>query len=445
VRSVPEPHDKWDRLKELLRHEPEFEARYPEAYDLLFEHEAACGVYLPSFGVRVLDNAHQTVAIRRPQLRGVDHEGGFADAYSFQSDGVWGPARIDPRWPHSLRVPAPPGRAEDEIEVTGRFPPMYGGAWISPPDATDMQGLLLAIMSRDELSGRGEEMMSLTDRAVYEYPPVRITDLRLSIDLFEAVGKRGDLQKMLRPLIETLPKPITQESAIRWKRETLKNLTGEPDPWLGSSSWDDVWAVTFVTAAICLLLDLGGPELDSERPLILTNTIVGLADEIRKVTHRLNTSAADLAKIVADRSEGRPKRSDFECLFALSCYRLGWDLRLIAERNNINPFDAKGAQGTKNWRKKVMDIVIRGVNTERRLYPRASDIFEKENDPEVIAKAEKAYRAFVWAMPPNALIKAGEAVRLSTASERGSEVVPAYVQLGACKYHDIEPRPGLNE
>src|SRR5215212_4044402 len=203
--NVPEPPDKWDRLKELLRHEPEFEARYPEAYELLFEHEAACGVYLPSFRVRVLGNAHQAVAICRPELRGVNHEGGFADAYSFQSDGVWGPVRIDPRWPHSLRVPAPPGRAEDDIEVTGRFPPMYVEAWTSPPDATDLQGLLLAIMSRDELSDRGVEMTALTDRGVHDYPPVRITDLRLGVDLFEAVGKREDMQKMLRPLIETLP------------------------------------------------------------------------------------------------------------------------------------------------------------------------------------------------------------------------------------------------
>jgi hypothetical protein len=445
MERVTDSSAKWGRLRELLRHDPEFEARYPEAYELLFEREAACGIYLPSFGVRVLDNAHQSVAIRRQELREVDYEGGFADAYSFQRDGVWGHARIDPRWPHSLRVPAPPGRAEDEIEVTGRFPPMYGQAWMSPPDAQDMQGLLLAIMSRGELSARGAEMASLTDRAVYEYPPVRLTDLRLAADLFDTAGKPTALHKMLRPTIEALPKPITRESVIRWKRETLGALAIESDAWHGNPPWSHVKAVTFIAAAICLFLDLGGPVLNPGKPLVLTDTVVSLANEIHKVTARLNRAAEGLAKMAADRSLGKPKRSDFECLFALSCYRLGWELKLIAERNDIKPFNRHAAEGTKNWRKKVMDVVVRGVEVEKRLYPRASDIFDKENDLEVIAKAGKAYRAFVWAMPPNALAKAGEAVGVNAATEVGSEVIPAYVQLGSCKYCRIPPRPGACE
>ena len=118
MERVPDLADRWDRLKELLRLDPDFQVRNPEAYELLFGQEPTRGVYLPSFGIRVIDNSHQSIAVRRPTLKSVEHEGGFADAYSFQHAGVLGHTGVDPRWPHELRVPAPPDREEQEILVT---------------------------------------------------------------------------------------------------------------------------------------------------------------------------------------------------------------------------------------------------------------------------------------------------------------------------------------
>lgn len=125
---MPELADKWNRLRELLRLDPEFQVRNLEAYKLLFEREPTRGLYLPSFGIRILDNAHQSLTVSRRNLKGVEYKGGFADAFSFQHGGVFGDTGVDPRWPYELRVPALPNREEQEMTVTGRFPPVYSQA-----------------------------------------------------------------------------------------------------------------------------------------------------------------------------------------------------------------------------------------------------------------------------------------------------------------------------
>lgn len=229
----------------------------------------------------------------------------------------------------------------------------------------DLQGILLAILGRDDMSHHGLEGGLLTDRAMYDAPAVRITDLRLAVELF-GDKEITDKRQMLRRIVDTLPKqPLTQASTIQWKRQTLRDLATQSDGSQKALLGREIRAVTFVAAAICLFLDLGGPALEHEKPLSLTRALFSLAEEIRKVMGKLNRSAEALAKIVANRPEGRQKRSDFESLFALSCYRIGYRLRLIAERNDIRPFNARESRGTKNWRRKVMNVVIRGVDIER--------------------------------------------------------------------------------
>jgi hypothetical protein len=107
------PND--NQLKELLRLDPEFQVRNPEAYELLFEQGATSGVYFPSFGMRVLDNSHQSMVVFPRECQGV--EAIVSDAFSFQHAGVIGHTRVDPRWPHALKVPAPPNREEQEMRL----------------------------------------------------------------------------------------------------------------------------------------------------------------------------------------------------------------------------------------------------------------------------------------------------------------------------------------
>jgi hypothetical protein len=90
MEGLPELSEKWDQLKELLRLDPEFQVRNPEAYELLFEQEATRGVYLPSFGIRILDNSHRSMVVFPQERQGV--EAIFSDAFS----SVWGTGSCRP-------------------------------------------------------------------------------------------------------------------------------------------------------------------------------------------------------------------------------------------------------------------------------------------------------------------------------------------------------------
>jgi hypothetical protein len=441
VARAPDIPERWTRLQDLLRRDPEFEARYPEAYNLLFEQEAAAGLYLPSFGVRILDYWPRTLWFR-------------ADVYSMRLPASIASDVRDPLWPHPLRVPALPDHEKPEMEVLGRFPPMYADAWVwfSHPHvvamegerlATHIRGILLAIMGRDEITARGLGSLSLIKRTLHEDPAVRITDLRLAADLFTTPPRRKeDVRKMLRRVTETLSRPITHESILQWKRHKLQTIAKEPGAHQDDVRRDEVTAIAFATAGICLLLDLGMPDLEDASPLLVSKHLVELADEINKLTRRLDNASKGLQTLVANRSEGRPGRSESECLLALSCYRLGYEPKQIAEWNGIKPFDYKSTQrGTKNWRKRLTDVLVRGVDIEKKRYSRAAEIFDQGDDAEVAAKAAKAYRAWAWAVPAYAFAKASEIVGVNILTEQEREIVAAYVQLGSCQYHNIPARP----
>ena len=381
--------EKWSRLRELLRSEPEFQARYPEAYELLFGREASAGLHLPSFAIRVLENEPGYWARANERLTGVKgYEGGFADAYSFSRAGIISHARIDVRWPHNLRVPATPDHEEGEIEVVGRFPPMYRRAWYSQGEVADIRGLLLAVLSRDDLTHHGIGDGVLTEKSRYDAPTVRISDLRLAWHLFADIEKVSAKyrRKTLRPIVNSLPEHLTPGSTVKWKRDTLKILSEDRLAKRSAEGQSDnlmkrVMAVSFVAAAVCLFLDLGGPTLDRRNALTLTGNIASLADEVVKLKTKLDNAAEDLATTVADRTEGRPARSEFDTLFALSCYRMGYDEELIAERVGIKPWSEVERKGTKGWRKKLRNVLISGVEIEKKNYARASEIYDSWATP----------------------------------------------------------------
>jgi hypothetical protein len=301
-------------------------------------------------------------------------------------------------------------------------------------------------MSRDELTPHVTGNVLNGDRAFYERPPVRLTDLRLAVDVFrDADGKRGVVVKVLEDIVETVPRPITRQATIRWKRETLNTLAAERDRRQLDPLRKRVRAVTFVAAAICLLLDLGVSSVEHANDFYLRERVVALADEIKKLTKRLNTAAGELHKIAADRSAGNPGRTDFDCLLALSCYRMGYDLKEIADWNGLTrPGVDTDYKGTKNWRKSIAKLLARGVALEKEMYPKAAAILYDGDDPGTAAKADKAYRAYSWALPPFAVASAGEAVNENVFTEEGNELVTAYILLGACRYKGIPPRPHLH-
>jgi hypothetical protein len=110
------------QLQELLRRHFEFEARFPAAYEILFPKQARrrdrAGLYLPSFGIHVLNSyPFSTVQSQDTERAG--------DAYTFTDNRV-------KRHPWGTKV-----------ERRLRF-----------PDYEDLQGILLAILSREEADER---------------------------------------------------------------------------------------------------------------------------------------------------------------------------------------------------------------------------------------------------------------------------------------------------
>jgi len=145
-------------LQELLRSQGEFESRYPAAFEILFPRYARrrerVGLHLPSFGVHVLNNwIHPHV--------GTQWLGRGADAHT--SVSRW--------WEKDWR-----------LHEANRL--------INGPGLDDLQGMLLAILVRDEdneLVGflAPKFQPELEGVQTPEEMPIRLTDLRLA-DQFES-------------------------------------------------------------------------------------------------------------------------------------------------------------------------------------------------------------------------------------------------------------------
>lgn len=115
----PAPEDvagRFRALQDLFRGDVEFEARYPAAFEMLYPRSAQkrdrVGLLLPSFGVRVLNNWVQ------PRVQHQD-KGDGADAYTSVT------------WWHK--------------EFLGRI----AGPRVGPLELDDLQGVLLAVLSRE--------------------------------------------------------------------------------------------------------------------------------------------------------------------------------------------------------------------------------------------------------------------------------------------------------
>jgi hypothetical protein len=100
---------------------------------------------------------------------------------------------------------------------------MYRQAWNSQYAVMDIRGLLLALLSRDDLShhGLGDGLLKVRSRV--DAPTVRISDLRLAWHLFAEREKIPPpcRRQILRPIVNSLPELLTPDSTMDWKRHTL--------------------------------------------------------------------------------------------------------------------------------------------------------------------------------------------------------------------------------
>lgn len=90
-----------------------------------------------------------------------------------------------------------------------------------------LSGILLAILGREEraaniMYSRNFEEDLLEGIEGTDKPPLRITDLRLAVHL-----EPGILGRALVPVLGSLPRPISAEGVVRWKRRALGGTTEE--------------------------------------------------------------------------------------------------------------------------------------------------------------------------------------------------------------------------
>jgi hypothetical protein len=183
-------------LQELLRNQMEFETRYPAAFEVLFPSAARRrergGLYLPSFDIRILNNWTYS------HVQDSSWPGG-ADAYT--SVSRW--------WQKDWRL----HEANHDIDM---------------PPYDDLQGVLLAILGREESGERVGPSMPMYlagDVEGVEGPeqtPIRLTDLRL----VEELAQPDRLKNGLKSVLDLLHRPLSTEHVVLWKLRVLGSELG---------------------------------------------------------------------------------------------------------------------------------------------------------------------------------------------------------------------------
>ena len=412
---------RWRQLRELLRREPEFETRFPTAYDLLrggFDQtRGRVGISLPSFGIQIAP--HDPL----PHTTPVGHYSGD-DAYS-SSTG-----------PHGDIVEAGP-------QNVGRKSAAF--------DLAYLRGVLLAMLVREEYRERifgTSDPKLLAALKAPDTASVRLTDLRLAMSLKPEALHMSRSERGLVSALRLLRTPITTDCVIQWKWKTLGEHTDLLEQEFGDLRNGTI-AVSFATAALCLFIDFDMPHLQNAKPYRLAEQIEKLAKEIRRLSSSLNSAATELDTLLANRPAHRAPRSDNDYYQALWSYRMGCSLENIADQLSITRWNSATPErgGTKGWKRNVEQKIVRGKRVEDERYPRAAAIFDKEDNPFVRRKALEAYAAHqdylreqeedeeepeyylgLWAV--------GVKIRANGRNRRGHEIVDAYIQLGCCIEQD---------
>ena len=396
---------------------------------------------LPSFGIDIYRSDPKTQAIPKgvsaPDMAPVNFDSGEAFSATYKSEGKGVLPPVDQSF-----LPLSRGylrRILLEILVREEYGEVY------PPYSE----------SRAESKDSEKETprQNVLDQEVFERSGpkarVRLSDLRLAPSIEPKVLRR-ELEETLGPLINS-EDPMTTDDVLRWKWKTLKEYKSasikesrkEPSRWTEKERKAEdtrVIAVSFAAAALCLFLDMGSPSL-REYPLWkLLGAIRELAEVIQKLTETLGASVETLGTLLAAREAGRPK-AQLDPYTALHLYRMDLPHEELAEKVSISP-------GSKNWKNRLMKKVRRGVEVEKGRYPRAAHIFTDKAEDEVQQKAIRAYRKYLreeaWRSlePWIAEAKVGYDLLPDVVPDTPrTELRRAYIQLGCCLEHGIDPLP----
>jgi hypothetical protein len=424
-----DPEARLRYLRELLGGEAEFEARYPAAFEVLFQgSEALRGLPLPSFDVRVPKNDPR---------RSVLPAGWHQDWRMAQESGDAFSETFGQRTP-----------ADKEVDQG-----------FAPLDLGYMRGVLLTVLSREEYAERiATEVHNEAVREGLGAPAqsaVRITDLRLAAS--PESEDPDTLKNELRPLLDRLERPITANKVLQWKWDLL----WADEDARGRRSEDtetQITRISFSAAALLLFLDFRMPKLEVASSFILATQISELAGIVRKLSRSLNANAKKLETLLAYRAQHRPSTPGQAFYDALVAYRMGAEPGNLASSLGMTPYrsspsESGGADwgGTKDWQVRLAEKLARGAEIEEQKYPLATAVFANRHKPRIARKALMAYNTYdreTMLRPEEEYSPwptVGERIRVSGSTDSGIEVIEAYVQLGSCLELGLSPFPARSD
>ena len=281
-------------------------------------------------------------------------------------------------------------------------------------------------------------------------PQVRITDLRLAKDLKPAVFKR-ELSELKSALVN-LETPVTKNSVLRWKWETLshyKTLPKDPrglDEAEAAKESSRVMVVSFAAAALLLLVDLDARKLREAGVDEMAQRVKDLYNVIRKLSESLDKQTQELSNLVAANSANRPRDPEAKHYTALVLYRMGHPLYKVGWRVGINSSVPKfGIKGSQNWKGTVRKFIRLGVEVEEQRFPRAAEVFRRRHDEGVQKMAIEAYRGYVTSWGEHLTfmelqdLDEGDELLGGVPANEEEQVNNAYLQLGSCLVNEIDP------
>ena len=275
---------------------------------------------------------------------------------------------------------------------------------------------------------------------------VRISDLRLAADL-----RPGDLKRELDSTLSSLPLPVSTDCVKRWKWETLskyKTRMKNPSEWTESEAEEEerrVTAVSFAAAALLLLHDLDMVNLETATHKELKSYTIELQGIISTLIERLDASTDELDKLLRHRRgrRGRPADPEAKAYKALHLHRMGVKANKVAQRVGITPAHrVEGRwEGSKDWKKRLRDLLAKGVEIERDRFPAAAEVFDHEGEQTIQDMARRAYNLYLeerFIEPPEYIdVKPPDDLLL----DNKDPMRRAFIQLGACLEKDIPPFP----
>ena len=280
---------------------------------------------------------------------------------------------------------------------------------------------------------------------------VRITDLRLAKDLNPVA-----LRRELKMVLDDLQLPVTTDNVTRWKYETLmkhKTLLKKPHDWSASEAKEErirVMAVSFAAAALLLSFDLDMRRLAQAKHADLAKLVETLLKMIQVLIEDFDRHAGELLKLLERSEGGHPPHPAVKHYTALVLYRMGRELKQIADRIGITPPPSAFEEArnyNKNWKNQVHSFIERGVEIEKEIFPRAAAVFAHTNDEHVRAKALETYHDYLdqagWSEAAQYLasVDIGDDLLGGMSVDESQEIYGAYVQLGSCLENGIDPIP----